>query len=74
MGLRPSGRQVFHPQPDEAPDVVGKIGEPDLHAGSRRSQDIRSAHPTENASPQDQDLEHENMIERRTSSLRAISA
>src|SRR5512133_2263626 len=37
MGLRPSGRQVFRPQPDEAPDVVGKIGEPDLHAGSREA-------------------------------------
>ena len=28
-----SGRHVFCPQPDEAPHVVGKVGEPDLHAG-----------------------------------------
>ena len=32
-----SGRHVFCPQPDEAPHVVGKVGEPDLHAGSGKA-------------------------------------
>ena len=36
-GLALSGRHVFCPQPDEAPHVVGKVGEPDLHAGSRKA-------------------------------------
>ena len=34
-GLR-SHAGTYCPQPDEAPHVVGKVGEPDLHAGCAR--------------------------------------